>query len=51
MDKQLEVALLKIINGCRGIKEDHSVSDDAKELATLVIRDINLILKGLPHHV
>lgn len=33
--------LEKIIDGCRGVKEDPDMHKHAKELATLVIRDCN----------
>ena len=33
--------LEKIIDGCRGVKEDPEMHKHAKELATLVIRDCN----------
>jgi len=46
MDKQVETALRKIIEGCRGVKDDPVMHQHAKELATLVIHDCNMILRG-----
>jgi len=34
----------KIIEGCRNVKEDNKIHRDAKELATMIIRDCNDLL-------
>jgi len=54
-DRQLEVlkdmrvltvqTLEEIIEGCRSVKEDKHVHKDAKDLATLVIKDCNNLLR------
>ena len=36
--------LKEIIEGCRNVKEDSGVHKDAKDLATLVIKDCNTLL-------
>jgi hypothetical protein len=51
MDKQVEQAIKKIIEGCRGIKDDQAVHPQAKELATLIIKDLNSILEGATSNV
>lgn len=35
----------KIIDGCREVKKDSGIHEDAKKLATLVIKDCNDALK------
>jgi hypothetical protein len=54
-DRQLEVlkdmrvltvqTIEEIIEGCRSVKEDKGVHKDAKDLATLVIKDCNNLLR------
>ena len=54
-DRQLEVlkdmrvltvqTVEKIIEGCRNVKEDKGLHKDAKDLATLVIKDCNNLLQ------
>ena len=46
MDKQIETAIRKIIEGCRWVKDDPTIHEDAKKLANLVINDCNKILRG-----
>ena len=34
----------KIIEGCRNVKEDSSCHDDAKKLASMIIKDCNIAI-------
>jgi hypothetical protein len=48
MNKEKVIAIFeKIIEGCRNVKEEPDLHKDAKNLATLVIRDCNLAIKEL----
>ena len=42
--RELEEGLEKIIEGCRNVKTDDELNKHAKELATLVIKDCNMML-------
>ena len=37
-------AIQKIVEGCRNVKNDNESHEEAKQLATLVINDCNILL-------
>lgn len=40
-------SLNEIVFGCRGVKQQDGANEEAKTLATLVIRDLNRIIRNL----
>lgn len=46
-EDEIIVRLKEIIGGCRSVKEDRSVHQDAKDLATAVIRDCNKTIANI----
>jgi hypothetical protein len=48
MNEEKVIAMFeKIIEGCRNVKEESDLHKNAKELATLVIRDCNLAIREI----
>jgi hypothetical protein len=48
MNEEKVIAMFeKIIDGCRNVKEEPDLHKNAKELATLIIRDCNLSIREI----
>ena len=45
--EELVARLEKIINSCTDVKQERDIHKDAKDLASLVIRDLNILIKDI----
>lgn len=46
-NKEVLEHLLQIIQSCKDVREDKKIHEDAKSLASLVIRDCNLLRRKI----
>jgi len=47
IEEKIKFKLNKMIEGCRNVKSDSDIHEDAKSLATAVIRDCYAILRTI----